>query len=301
MSSELESILRECAGEGPIWYHPNPGNAGDALIAHATYALFDRLGVRWLPATGTDFDAHDRNVVYGGGGNLVPGYTIARDFIAKHHKSSRRLILLPHSVDGNEDLLAELGPNVHLFLRERRSFDHCARHAPLAHLELGHDLAFSLPADRARAPGILELARAFLETFARRSPPTPRMMAMVIQRLLRGGNPAGGTLQAFRTDRESTGQPLPEGNRDLSETFLLGSMEPRWASLSARLLLAWVARPQLVRTDRLHVAISCCLKTVPVEMHPNSNHKLEAVFEHSIRGRFPSAIWKGRAFPRTHV
>ena len=294
MTPALEAILRECAAEGPIWYHPNPGNAGDALIAHATYVQFERLGVNWLPADKPGFYSNDRNVVYGGGGNLVPGYSIARDFISKHHMTARRLILLPHSVDGNEDLLGELGPNVHLFLREKRAFDHCSKFARGVKLELAHDLALSLPADRRSKPGAVELAVALVRACTRHSPPTLRMVAMVVQRLMRDGYPRGMVLSAFRTDRESEGAPLPDGNRDLSETFLLGSMEPRWASLSARLLLAWVSQAQLVRTDRLHVAISCCLMSVPVEMHDNSNHKLESVFTHSIAGSFPGAVWKGR-------
>lgn len=293
VTEALEALLLECAQEGPVWYHPNPGNAGDALIAHATYALFERLGVAWLPADGPGFTAEGRNVVYGGGGNLVPGYDIARRFLSKHHASARRMILLPHTVDGNEDLLGEMGRNVHLFLREARSLEHCARHAPLAHIHEEHDLALSLPRDRMGRPGIAELVGAWFAASRRDAPPEPRMVAMVVQRILREGWPKGRNLDAFRRDRESTGRPLPPGNRDLSETFLLGSMEPRWASLSARLLLGWVGRATLVRTDRLHVAIACCLTSTPVEMHANSNHKVEAVFQHSIRGRFPNASWGG--------
>jgi len=291
LNDDLESLLRQCAQEGPIWYHPNPGNAGDALIAYATYALFERLGVPWLPADGPDFAADGRNVAYGGGGNLVPGYGDARRFLEKHHASARRMILLPHTVDGNEDLLARLGPNVHLFAREERSFDHCSRHAAGANVALGHDLALSLPSSAIRRPGVAELAGALLASLGRRRPPRARMVAMVLQRIARSGWPMGQVLTAFRTDRESVGRPLPPDNRDLSETFLLGSMEPRWASLSARLLLGWVAGASLVRTDRLHVSIACCLVSTPVEIHPNSNRKVEKVYEHSLRGRFPSVRW----------
>lgn len=293
VSEPLDALLRECALEGPVWYHPNPGNAGDALIAHATYALFDRLGVTWLPADGPEFVSEGRNVVYGGGGNLVPGYDIARRFLSKHHASARRMILLPHTVDGNEDLLGDMGPNVHLFLRETRSMEHCARHAAGARIHQDHDLALSLPSDRMARPGLAELAVACLVCLRRRDPPRPKMVAMVVQRILREGYPKGQILTAFRRDRESAGRPLPPGNRDLSETFLLGSMEPRWASLSARLLLGWVSGASLVRTDRLHVAIACCLTSVPVEMHANSNHKLRSVYDHSIRDRFPRASWGG--------
>lgn len=293
VTESLASLLRECAQEGPIWYHPNPGNAGDALIAHATYAEFKRLGVEWRTADGPDFVADERNVVYGGGGNLVPGYDVARRFLERHHGAARRMILLPHTVDANQDLLERFGPNVHLFLREKRSFEHCARHAQGAHLRLEHDLALTLTPDGMRRPRTTELAFAYLASMRRRHPPGPRMVAMVLQRIIRDGWPNGQILTAFRTDRESTGGTLPPGNRDLSETFLLGSMEPRWASLSARLLLGWVAGAALVRTDRLHVAIAASLQNVPVEFHPNAYFKCLAIHEHSLKDRFRTIHWCG--------
>ncbi len=298
MNPELESLLARVAVEGEILYRPNPGNAGDSLIAHATYRMFRKVGIRWRLAT--DFDnAEGRTVVYGGGGNLVAGYRDARSFLERHVGRCRRMILLPHTVEGNEDVLSRLGPEAHLFLRERISYRHCLQHAPMANCHLSHDMALTLPWGENVRVGWTEILRAFLVRSGDPSAPTAKARAMLVQARLRRTDRYGRVrgrgvhLDAFRTDLESVRRELPEGNRDLSTAFETGSMAPFWASLSARMLLAYVGGAALVRTDRLHVAISCCLRGVPVEMYPNSNFKCEAVWAHSLHDRFPDLMWKG--------
>ena len=45
---EIEAFLSELATESePLLYVPNSGNAGDSLIGHATFQLFDRLGLQY--------------------------------------------------------------------------------------------------------------------------------------------------------------------------------------------------------------------------------------------------------------
>lgn len=313
MNGELESFLSGLAAQGEeILFRPNPGNAGDSLIAHAAYALFRRTGLRWKPATSVPGSGEGRVVVYGGGGNLVRGYTDARAFLEAHSGRCRQLVLLPHTVTENEDLLARLGPEVHLFLRDKMSYDHCVAAAPQARHHEAHDLALGLPPQDAQPVGWLELLRALLEARRCANEPLSRALTMVLlSRIKRGtwsgrARPQGAILQAFRTDSESTGRILPPGNRDLSRMFELGDMSPAWAGLSARLLLTWVEGASLVRTDRLHVTIACCLKGVPVEVHANSTPKVRAVFERSIAGSFPHARWcetpaMGRMTPSDEV
>ena len=42
---DMRAYLRRLGEEGVIYFKPNPGNAGDAMIAHATYQLFNELGL----------------------------------------------------------------------------------------------------------------------------------------------------------------------------------------------------------------------------------------------------------------
>lgn len=69
----LCAFLKErCQGE--VLYIPNPGNAGDALIAAATYQVLDDLGINYLIKRHKDdmeSDVSGRVVIYGGGGNLI--------------------------------------------------------------------------------------------------------------------------------------------------------------------------------------------------------------------------------------
>lgn len=300
MNRELAELFAELAPSGEeILYRPNPGNAGDSLIAHATYAFFRDAGVRWSAASDEPGSGEGRVVAYGGGGNLVPGYTDARSFLEAHVGRCRALVLLPHTVAGNEDLLSRLGPEVHLFLRDERSYGHCEAHARGASLlHRAHDMALGTPVLDTRPVGWGELLSAWFSARARRKDLARALRYVMTDRIRRCDHlgrtrPRGAIIDAFRTDSESTGWTLSPGNRDLSKLFELGDMSPRLAGLSARLLMGRVTGASLVRTNRLHVAIACCLKNVPVEIHANATTKVRDVFERSIEGRFPHARWVG--------
>lgn len=298
MNPELAELFAELAAAGEeVLYRPNPGNAGDSMIAHATYAFFRDAGVRWSPASDEPGSGEGRVVVYGGGGNLVPGYGDARAFLDAHSGRCRMLVLLPHTVAGNEDLLSRMGAEVHLFLRDDVSYAHCAAVAQGASIHRSHDMALGLPAGDAPPVGWRELLSAWLRARMRGEVDMSRALRFIaldrIRRCDRSGRPRSrrSALDAFRTDSESSGMPLPAGNLDLSRMLELGDMSPRPAGLSARLLMSRVDGLPLVRTDRLHVAIACCLKNVPVELHASATPKVRAVFEHSIAGRFRRASW----------
>lgn len=150
-----------------VFYCPNPGNAGDSAIALATYQLFEQTGLRYRCVDWYEpFDSTDRTLIYGGGGNLTHYYHQARTFIERHHERARRLIVLPHSIQGHADLLASLGRNVDLYCRERPSFEWAREKAPRANVYLAEDLAFSLDPEEVMEPPPVStgrLARRILE------------------------------------------------------------------------------------------------------------------------------------------
>lgn len=308
MNSELDSILVEAAAGGEVWYQPNPGNAGDALLAVAARQKFRQLGIH-ANAIPAEFDAAGKVVVFGGGGNLVPLYHDASDFIARHAPTARRLVILPHSVDGHEDILSALGPNAVIFCRERRSHEHCLAHAKRASVHLAHDLAFDLDVERLRPFA----TRRELLAYSVRQLGTPalpwagrlahlRKTAGVLRRLS-AADPARGPLLAMRGDAESAGERVPNGNLDISELFTLLDTTGADAELSARLFLGWISRYSTVTTDRLHVAIAGALLGKTVSLRPNSYYKCAAVWEHSIRGRFPGVqidVGPNRQHPPAH-
>lgn len=302
MNPALDEMLGTHGRQDGIWFQPNPGNAGDSLLAVAARQKFQRLGIP-VHEIGPDFDAEGKVVVYGGGGNLVRYYRFAADFLERHHEHARHLIVLPHSVEGNEDLLGRLGANVTIVCRERISFQHCHRHVRRAELLLGHDVGIELDPRSLRPWATLRhlLAHAVEHSLLSGEPFPSRIhylrkLGGTFRRLVRRASPAPGAdtpITAFRSDVESLHGEPPEENLDLSELLMLHDSTGRNAELGVRLLLGCLARHRAVSTDRLHIAIAAGLLGLDVELRANSYFKCAAVWDHSLRARFPNIRWSG--------
>jgi exopolysaccharide biosynthesis predicted pyruvyltransferase EpsI len=307
---DLEAFLKELKKEpGPVLFIPCSGNAGDAMIALATFQLFDRIGLDYeCPIDWRRLDPSRRVVICGGGGNLIPLYDRTERAVRWAARRARRLILLPHTVQGNEELLADLGPNVDLICRERVSHRHVKHAVRSAGCHLANDMALSLDMDAtlSREPDVSFRPSLWTRRWAYRlvSParlktvPSPRKVARG-QRLiaarrarLKDGMPAG-TLQAFRTDREKTRIPLPVDNLDVARLFSHGTKNPWVSHIASFQLLRYLETFQAVQTDRLHTAIGAALLHKDVRFYSNSYYKNRAVYEFSLQVRFPSVEWAG--------
>lgn len=65
---ELVVLIQQLGGK--VNYLPNPGNAGDSLIACATYQFFERNNIEYKCCQ-SEKDISDNDIlVYGGGGNF---------------------------------------------------------------------------------------------------------------------------------------------------------------------------------------------------------------------------------------
>lgn len=291
MVSPLECYLSRFRGER-VLYAPNPGNGGDALIAYATYRLFEKLGIRHelLRLDCSTSRTRGEIVLYGGGGNLVELYSDARNFIALHHGGAGSFIVLPHTVLGHADLLRELGSNVTVICRESASLRYVQRYAAGAESLLMDDVAFGIDA--------LDLLRCATATYwpARTSPDYFWRQAPGIRSWLRNmaaSIGADGVLDAFRTDNERTGIEIPENNIDVSLAFETENLSPR-KSMEASWRMLWFLNGfARIRTNRLHVCIAALLLGKPVDFFDNSYGKNRLVYESSMRGRFPRLTWHG--------
>lgn len=287
LGAEME---RGGPGQKPIIYAANNGNAGDSLIAAATFQVFRQAGLRWRLIDGRNTDpalTAGETVLYSGGGNLVPFYDGARRFLAAHHGGAGRLVLLPHSIGGHEDLLRSLGGNVDLIARDPGSLAHIEASAGGARCHLMPDIAFG--ADMA------DLRRGPLHLFGQ-LPPDARSAARLAwygyKRLRKPRPPGGALLNAMRTDRESGGRALPEDNFDLSQIYV-GWVAPesaaRWA---ARDFIAILDRYETVRTNRLHVGLAAALLRKRVLLHDNNYGKVRSIWAHSMAGCMPHVEWQ---------
>lgn len=267
---------------------PNPGNAGDSLINAATFQVFDGeglsyrvLGPRYLRKAilaGNQAvlgQLKDKIVVLGGGGAFTSNYTHSSTLIKAIHGIAKRLILLPCTVEGHEQLLSSLGSNVTIFCRERVSLEHVQRHCRGPELLLHHDMAFLLNAPRLLAQPIsgiglrkrirLYLNQRAMDTLRRRCP--------------------SDTLNAFRLDVEACGMAIPANNQDLSLMFSLGSQTKAENISSAKALLTQVSKFGHINTNRLHVGVAAFLMGKRLDFYANSYFKNRAVYELSMQGR----------------
>jgi hypothetical protein len=292
--SQVRDYLRRLPQ--PIRYHPNPGNGGDALIAAASWRLFDELSLEVHPWREGD-DARGAVLVYGGGGNLVPLYRTAKSFVGRHHRAAARLVVLPQSIDGNDRLLAALGANVDLLCREHTSFERTRRLAPRANVLLVEDLSLSLDARAllaAPAPAFAPApGREALERSARRLRRRRGWLSALAA--ARAGVDGERVLRCFRRDRERLRRRLPFGNIDLSLAvpFELAMAQRANVERTAWEMLAFLDRFDRIETDRLHVCIGAALLGKRVDFFPNSYWKNRAVFEASLAPRFERVRWRG--------
>jgi hypothetical protein len=306
---DLEGFLSELKREPqPFLFIPNPGNAGDALIAHASRQLFDRLDLEYVWVNDLrHFDPRGRVVVYGGGGNLVPLYSDASRALSWADGNARRLILLPHTIHGHKQLLAGLGPGTELICRERVSYDHVRDSVRSASCYLADDLALSVDVESTLAsppgpPAALPLHarrlfyRLILRPSLRRSVASPSSLRcgdrLFATRLaeLENGTPSG-VLHAFRTDAERVEGRIPGDNQDLSKLLFFGTRSADICHVGALHLLRYLDLFDEVRTNRLHLAVGAAVLGKRVKLGPNSYFKNRAVYEFSMRDRFPDVEW----------
>ncbi|MEM8791876.1 MAG: polysaccharide pyruvyl transferase family protein [Pseudomonadota bacterium] len=275
-NAELLALIARLRG-CDCTYVPNPGNAGDSLIALATYQLFERHGLQ------VEVGHHSghypgRVVILGGGGNLIPEYKDIYQAILRNKDTAEELILLPHTVHGYDELLASLDERCILFGREERSFTYLKQQALRATVHLADDMAFTVDLSELSTLPMLNPGIVTTEWPARRARRLRRMLKIQSGRLRHGG-----TLNAIRLDREKTDVEVPPHNFDLSDIFMDNVLDRRsvWQTVS---MLAATIRPyRKVRTNRLHVAVLAALMGREVEMLDNSYGKNSAVYETSMQ------------------
>jgi len=156
-----------------------PGNYGDSLIWHGTKILLSSLNIS---EHCVDISSSKNNDVLfiDGGGNLVDYYSDVKDFLIKKPGLYREIIILPHTIFGEEqiEVLNNVSSKLTIFCRERVSVKFLEDGLTHGEVYLWHDCAF-------------------YNIF------TP----------ISAGK---GTLNAFRSDQESILNLKPEQNIDIS-------------------------------------------------------------------------------------
>jgi exopolysaccharide biosynthesis predicted pyruvyltransferase EpsI len=255
--TDINGFLKQYTGKEVV-YCANPGNAGDALIAHATFQLFEKLNIK-LQIIRHEEIVHDKIIFYAGGGNLVEGkYKNAYHFINNNFRQNREIIMLPHTVHGYDELLLS-AKNLTIFCREKTSYQNLSAIGfPSERLFLAHDMAFQLT--------MLEF-----------------------QDYLMNGK---GTANCFRLDDESARVfDMPTDNLDISLSWN-GELwhRPDFAKNVTHSLACYLSTFETVKTDRLHIAILAGIMGKKVVLYPNNYYKIKAVFEYSIKEALDNVV-----------
>lgn len=267
-----------------VFYYPNPGNAGDSFITVATIDFLRRCGVD-LVVCDHYFEAKINSVLlYGGGGSFWTRSRVPLDFLRVQSPSElgNTIVVLPQTFWDNQEFFKCLGHNVHLFCREKLSYEYMAGLGLGANVYLDQDMAFYLDIRAWMA------RHSIYSLFF--SSPSRTFKAM--RRWAAAKSKAGGgkSLLVIRTDKEKAGHSWGDAAHsvDLSRAFSMGTRRESYANVSAWFFLKFIDRYVDVTTDRLHVAIAAAMLGKQVNMYGNAYFKSKAVFEHSMAGRFKS-------------
>ena len=268
----LKSIYREIDDIGPflkqyvtdhankkVVYFPNIGNAGDSLIAQATVEIFDSQDIKYI--LGKKDQTYENSVlIYGGGGNFVRPYTDCKNFLVKHltnGSKGNQLLILPHTIRDYDDVIRKCDDNVTIICREKISYDYCFKLMTYkSRLYLSKDMALYL--------------RPIIDV-------NDVNDVNVITPVT--------TLNAFRIDCEKTNISIPSNNVDVSKKFEnCGFMSNlSIAKTTTDNVFKYLSPYDIIKTNRLHIAIAGALLGKQVMMYANSYYKNRAVYDYSLK------------------
>jgi exopolysaccharide biosynthesis predicted pyruvyltransferase EpsI len=283
----IDNYLKQYRNQ-PVIFVPNPGNAGDSLITHSIYQLFDKIGLSYEVGELTKVYT-GQTVFYSGGGNLVHYYHDGENFILANYRQVKKLIILPHTIQAYPELLNELGANVDIFCRELTSFNFVKQHVHQANVYHSDDMAFHLDIEKTFTEGALLFAKFNS---------VPELSYRNLKRYIRCSifDIKNGfqrkQLNAFRYDVEKTAHPIPLTNIDLSQVFATDNTSRLYSHEACFRLLNFINLFDKVATNRLHIAIAAALLNKFVNLYPNSYNKNESMYQYSMRDRYPNVIWK---------
>ncbi|MBH2018614.1 MAG: polysaccharide pyruvyl transferase family protein [Burkholderiales bacterium] len=285
--NDLYATLNSLKKQNKIKYIPNGGNAGDGVIAAATWQLFERLDILSLIEVGGEISTGDV-VIYAGGGNLIPEYDQARKVIEKCLEVNiSKFILLPHSIRGNEDLLQKMDERFYLFCREQKSFSHVGLFATRAQAFLTHDLVFGLDFNSVIKKCSNPIARVKLVFF-------PNILISYIRwrvKLQKIKPQYDNEMHLMRVDVESKYSNKYSEKYDLSSKHSSTYVNRLEADVIASDFLSVIDRANHIVSDRLHVCISAALLGKKVTMLDNSYGKNFEVYTNSIQKYFPNVTF----------
>lgn len=248
-------------------YIPNGGNGGDSLIAMGTYYLFDKLRLKYHIGEWNK-TYQQKILIYGGGGNFNGKiYNGCGDFIMRNHKKelNNKIIILPHTIANNDELLKQINSNVILMCREKYSYNYVSKIVKYPqNIYLFDDMAFQL-----------------------------KFIINNINNINNINKNKYSSGNFFRTDNESKNNIIKhkiKNNSDLSLKILYDPTmrNKQLVFKNSYDIIMKINEYQEINTDRLHLAITGSLLNKKVNFYQNNYYKNKAVYEYSLQHKYPN-------------
>jgi exopolysaccharide biosynthesis predicted pyruvyltransferase EpsI len=261
-NKEFLSILKFFHASYRLVYKANPGNAGDGVIAAATYDFFENNAMKFTPFRSDSTYSNAKDVlVFGGGGNLIEGlYAEGKDFLKENITNFFKVIIMPSTIKGYRDFFEANQDKLIICAREKITYNYLLAlgFRKGSNLLLAHDMAFYL--DRSK--------------------------------YLSDTRPFKNAVRCFRTDNESFDGQWKNNNHDISLTWNGDYWDNvNLARSSTASLIYFLEEFKIIFTDRLHVAILGSILNKEVNFYPNSYYKNQAVYENSLMNYFPKTYF----------
>ncbi|MCL0389549.1 polysaccharide pyruvyl transferase family protein [Klebsiella pneumoniae] len=272
MKLKFDLLLKSYHLSHRFVYKANPGNAGDGVIASATYDFFERNALTYIPyRDGERYSSETDILIFGGGGNLIEGlYSEGDDFIQNNIGKFHKVIIMPSTIRGYSDLFINNIDKFVVFCRENITFDYIKslNYEPNKNVFITDDMAFYLDLNK-----YLSLKPVYKKQ-----------------------------ANCFRTDSESLTGDYKENNHDISLTWNGDYWDNEFlARNSTRCMINFLEEYKVVNTDRLHVAILASLLGKEVNFYPNSYYKNEAVYNYSLFNRYPKTCFITASLKRQRI
>ena len=267
-----------------IFYRPNTGNAGDALINVGFYEVASSLKLNFRELDNNQplpIELKNAIVIMPGGGYLVKEWMSNFNLLKKARARNYSIVFAPQSITLEKHLLEQiLKDGDLLFCRERQSYQHLESMQLNIELNIANDLAFYVDCHSVMTKRQIKsiFSNCSLEKRIKR---LIKLLIIIGHILFSKLNPH---IKALRTDQEASTNEKRPWILDLAKVcqFDLNNSQSNYTT--AALFLAVIDSYETVETDRLHVLIAAHLLKKKVSFRDNSYGKLRAVFDYTIKG-----------------
>jgi len=290
-----ESIDRYIADQPNLVVVPNMGNAGDSLINYSMFSMLHKRSIPYSLIEAHQIETPDPQATYllmVNGGLHLGGDEMDR-LVHRLSRHGAKMIFYSATIHDRDPMLSMLPDSTVIIAREPVTFDYIRWRRPDLTAVLSEDATMAIADGDADYPDpplplLLEYRLRLSYNTIRFGFPLGFAFAPTLYRSQRN---KARPFNALRLDNESSGRDQIEpGNVDIS-MVCGGKQAAGHAEASAAMLLRIIKSKSIVRTDRLHVAISCCLMNVECWFSANSYFKCEAIYKHSLARRFSNIKW----------